>query len=110
MSPAMPRAPIILSAVLALQVIGAIALAVTRSDHGAFEASEPLVAFDADAVTEIAIDQSGGDSVVIHRAEDGWTLPGLYDFPADGAKVKKLLESLHGLKKGLPVADRKSVV
>ncbi|MFQ6018027.1 MAG: DUF4340 domain-containing protein [Kiloniellaceae bacterium] len=100
----MQRMPMILSGLLALQVAGAIALALTGPDYGAFEASESLVAFDPGAVTEVAIDESGGESVVLRRQEDGWTLPGLHDFPADGAKVSGLLERLKALKKGLPVA------
>ncbi len=100
----MRRLPILLSGLLALQVAAAIALALSGPDYGAFEANEPLLAFDPDAVEEVSIDESGGGSVVLRREGDGWTLPGLHGFPADGKKVSALLARLNGLKKGLPVA------
>ncbi|MFQ5774376.1 MAG: DUF4340 domain-containing protein [Kiloniellaceae bacterium] len=100
----MKRTPIILAAILVLQVAGAVALGVMGPDYGAYEANEPLVAFDADRVDEVAIDASEGESVVLRRQEDGWILPGLHDFPADTEKVADLLKRLQDLKKGLPVA------
>ena len=100
----MRRKLVVLSGILALQAAIAIGLALSRPDYGAFEASEPLVAFDAEAVREIAIDEGGGETVVLRRHEDGWRLPALHDFPASEEKVSDLLERLSGLRKGLPVA------
>lgn len=100
----MRRPLVILSGILVLQAAGAVGLALSGPDYGAFEASEPLVVFDAEAVEEVAINDGGGESVVLRRHEDGWRLPGLHDFPASDEKVSVLLERLNGLRKGLPVA------
>src|SRR3546814_601198 len=104
----MRRLAVILSGLLAVQVAGAVALAVTGPDYGAFKPSEPLVAFDPAAVQEISIDagkkEGEEEAVVLRREGEGWTLPGLYGFPADDDKVAKLMENLAGLKRGLPVA------
>jgi len=100
----MPRLAYVLSAILALQVAGAIALAVTGPDYGAFKASTPLVAFNTDDVDEIAIDETGGKSVDLKKQKDGWIVPALQDFPADAKKITDLMDKLHGLKRGLPVA------
>jgi len=101
----MRRLAVILSGVLALQVAGAVALALNGPDYAAFRPSEPLLAFDPAKVTEVAIDQSKGYSVTLRRKDDSWVLPGLYDFPVEGDKVAKLLKDLGGLRKGLPVAS-----
>ncbi len=94
----MRRTLVILSGLLVLQ--GIIALGLSGPDYGAFEASEPLVVFDAEAVEEVAIDEGGGEPVVLRRHEDGWRLPALYDFPASEEKVSGLLERLNSLRKG----------
>lgn len=100
----MRRTLVILSGLLALQIAGALGFALSRPDYGAFEASEPLVTFDAEAVKEVTIHEGGGESVVLRRSEDGWTLPALDGFPASSEKVSDLLQRLNSLKKGLPVA------
>lgn len=100
----MKRLAVILSGLLVLQVGGAVALALSGPDYAAFRPSDPLLAFDPEAVTEVAIDETNGDSVVLRRQDGGWALPDTYDFPADDAKVTKLLTDLGSLKKGLPVA------
>ncbi len=100
----MRRTLVILSGLLVLQAAVAIGLALSRPDYGAFQASEPLLAFDAAAVQEVAIDEGGGESVMLRRNETGWRLPELYDFPASEEEVTDLLQRLNDLKKGLPVA------
>ncbi len=100
----MRRKLVILSGLLVLQGGIVISLALSGPDYGAFEASDPLVVFDAEAVEEVAIDEGGGEPIVLRRHEDGWRLPALHDFPASEEKVSGLLERLNGLRKGLPVA------
>ena len=100
----MRRTLIVLSGILVLQAAIAIGLALSRPDYGAFEASEPLLSFDAATIQEVAIDEGGGESVILRRHEGGWRLPGLYDFPASEEEVTDLLARLNDLKKGLPVA------
>ncbi len=100
----MKRLPIILSGLLALQLAGAVALAFISPDYGAYKANEPLITVDANAVKELVIDASEGESVTLRRQKNAWILPGLHDFPADGTKVASLIERLGKLKRGLPVA------
>src|SRR3546814_20121779 len=68
----MRRLAVILSGLLAVQVAGAVALAVTGPDYGAFKPSEPLVAFDPPAGQEISTaagkTEGEGEAVVLRRA------------------------------------------
>lgn len=100
----MRRLAMILSGLLALQVAGAVALSLSGPDYGAFEPSEPLVAFDPEAVKEVTIEAEGGEAVVLQRQDENWMLPDLYGFPADGGKAAGLVKNLAALKRGLPVA------
>ena len=73
-------------------------------------ADTKLLAFDKEAVTVIEIQtpaETDGDAPVVlklTRANNGWTLPDLGDFPASGTRVQQLLDSLAGLTRPLPVA------
>src|SRR3546814_17673069 len=100
----MRRLAVILSGLLAVQVAGAVALAVTGPDYGAFRPSEPLVAFDPAAVQEISIDagkkEGEEEAVVLRREGDGWTTPGLYGVPGSEDQVAKPMAHLAGLKTG----------
>lgn len=100
----MRRLAMILSGLLVLQVAGAIALSLSGPDYGAFEPSEPLIAFDPEAVKEVTIEGEDGEAVVLQRQDDDWVLPDLYGFPADGTKAAGLVEKVAGLTRGLPVA------
>jgi hypothetical protein len=100
----MKRITLILAGALAVQLALAFGLTFSGSDNAAFEASEPLLAFDPKAVDAIAIDESGADPVTLKKAADGWQVPSLAGFPADSQRVGHLLDKLAGLKKGWPVA------
>ncbi len=100
----MKRFTLILSSLLAVQLLVAIGLLFSGSDNAAFKAQEPLLAFDVDKIDQIAIDESGAISVTLAKRDGKWILPSLADFPADTQKVKATLEKLAELKKGWPVA------
>jgi hypothetical protein len=100
----MKRFSIILAGVLVVQVAAALALMSNRSDLSAFQAQEPLLAFDAARIDLVAIDETGGGSVTLARRDGKWIVPSQADFPADGAKVEGLLSKLAGLKAGWPAA------
>lgn len=104
----MRRLAMILSGLLVLQVAGAIALSLSGPDYGAFEPSEPLIAFDPEAVKEVTIEGEDGEAVVLQRQDDDWVLPDLYGFPADGTKAAGLVKKVAALKRGLPVATSDS--
>lgn len=76
-------------------------------------ASRPKPVFDVerDAITEIEIatrPAEGADEkpVVLARSGDGWVLRSEDDFPADGARVGELLDSLLALHARAPIATQ----
>jgi hypothetical protein len=89
---------------LTAQLAVALALTFGRNDHAAFKAQEPLLAFDEKALDQIDIDESGANSVRLTKQNGGWIVPSLSDFPANGHRVKNLLDKLANLKKGWPIA------
>ncbi len=103
----MKRPLTLLAGLLLLQTALAGALIATGDDYGAFEAREPLIAFDVESANRVAI-ADGEREVVLERSGAGWALPGLDGFPADADKVDRLLEGLAALKRGWPVAQNRA--
>src|SRR5688572_25308445 len=100
----MKRGTLILSGLLAAQIGLAAILALSSSDYAAYDAKDPLIAFDAGKIDQIAIGQSGGSSVTLAKQEGKWVIPAFAGFPADAQKVTAFLDKLRELKKGFPVA------
>jgi hypothetical protein len=100
----MKRFTTILAGLLAAQTAVAVTLTFSGSDLSAFKAQEPLAAFDASQIDQIAIDESGGGSVTLKKRDGKWITPSQADFPADGAKIDGFLKKLAELKAGWPVA------
>lgn len=100
----MKRFTLILSGVLAAQIVLALLLTLGGSNYGAFKPEQPLVAFDKDKVDQIAIDETGANSVTLKKEDGKWVVPSLAGFPANEDQVKLLLNKLAELKKGWPVA------
>jgi hypothetical protein len=100
----MKRGTLILGGLLGAQVALAAILAFSGSDYAAYDAKDPLLAFDAGKIDQIAIDQSAGSSVTLARQDGKWVIPAFAGFPADAQKVTALLDKLRELKKGFPVA------
>ena len=100
----MQRLSLILAGVLGAQLVLALALSLSGSDHASFKAKEPLLAFDANAVDRIDIDESGAGSVTLTRRDGVWVVPSMADFPADGLRVAAFLSRLADLKKGWAAA------
>jgi len=101
------RRPIVLvlTTLLGAQLALALAVAFTRSDHAAFDAKEPLLAFQPARIDQIAIDDDAGKTIELQKQDGKWVIPSSAGFPADQAKVESFLGKLAGLKKGLPVAE-----
>lgn len=94
-----------LGALLAVQLLAAILLAAGgRGSLDPAALDQPLLGVAPGRVTGLTIEGSDGELVQLRKSGDGWVLPGLGDFPADGAKVERLVEQLAGLKRPLPVA------
>jgi len=101
------RRPIVLvlTGLLGAQLALALAVAFTRSDHAAFAAKEPLLAFQPAKIDQIAIDDDAGKQVELQKQGGKWVIPSSSSFPADQAKVESFLNKLAALKKGWPVAE-----
>src|SRR4029450_12576743 len=100
----MQRGTLILTGVLALQLALAGILALSGNDYAAFDAKDPVVAFDPAKIDQIAIDQTGGNSVTLKKDGGKWALPASAAAPAPRATVPRFLANLHELRKGFPVA------
>ncbi|MGA9763153.1 MAG: DUF4340 domain-containing protein [Rhodomicrobium sp.] len=101
----MERLSFKLAAVLGFQLALALVLWSFSSDHTAFRAKDPLLAFDPAKVDRIEIAENGASSVALVKEDGKWTIPAFASFPADGAKVTGFLTKLNALKKGWPVAS-----
>lgn len=93
----------VLSVLLALQLGLALAVNLRGEKYGVFQAEEPLLAFQKDAVDRIRI-EDGKQGVLLEKKDAHWELPDLKGFPASNDPVEALLTKLSGLKKGWPVA------
>jgi hypothetical protein len=100
----MQRRTLILSGLLAAQLVLAGVLAISGSDYTGHDAQDPLLAFDAGKIDEIAIDQTGGNSITLKKQDGKWVIPSFAGFPADTTKVSQFIDKLRDLKKGFPVA------
>jgi hypothetical protein len=99
------RGTLILGGLFVAQLGLAGLLAMTGSDYGAFNAKDPLLAFEPGKIDQIAIDQSaGGGSVTLKKQDGKWVIVPFAGFPADPQKVSAFLDKLRDLKKGFPVA------
>jgi hypothetical protein len=103
----MKKGIVILTVVLVVQIAVAVGVNITRQDYRAFEPQGNLLSFDMDAVNRIQIAGSDNAKVVLNKNDNQWQLPELKGFPADQGNVKRLLERLAKLEKGLPVATSK---
>ena len=97
----------ILGGLLAMQLVLAVAVNLTREDLGAFQAEEKLLSFDEKELDGLRI-EDGTVSVVLKKYEDKWRLPESGDFPASQSDVERLLDKLTTLEKGWPVAKTRS--
>ena len=103
----MKKGILILAGVLVVQIAVAVGVNLGRKDYRAFEPQGHLLSFDMKTVNRIQIDGSDNAEVVLNKQDDQWRLPALHDFPADQGNVKRLMERLAKLEKGLPVATSK---
>ncbi|MBJ6609649.1 MAG: DUF4340 domain-containing protein [Candidatus Thiothrix moscowensis] len=67
-------------------------------------ANEALLNFETAQIDHIVVKDAEGNSAELRKAADQWQLPTLENAQADAAKITAVLDKLHGLKRGLPVA------
>jgi hypothetical protein len=100
----MQRLTLILAGALGFQLLLALGLSLGGSDYKAFQAKEPLLAFDPAAIDKIDIDESGSKPVTLAKKDGKWYLPEMAGFPAEEGKVRSFLSALADLKKGWATA------
>lgn len=100
----MKRLNIILSAVLAAQLVLAGALAWNIRDYAVAQPKQPLLAFERQKVDTIVIKAPDAGSLTLRKGTEGWSLPSYYHFPADASQVESFLVALGDLNPRLPVA------
>ena len=93
----------ILSGLLLVQLVLALAVNLTGDEYGAFESREKLLAFDRQALNGLRIEDEK-QHVRLQRQDGKWLLSEEEGFPADGQSVEGLLDKLAALDKGWPVA------
>jgi hypothetical protein len=101
------RSPLLLGllVLLGLQILAAIGLSlVGRGALTPAALDSALLDFAPQSVTAIRIDGGSEGPVTLAKADRGWVIADLADFPADGTKVDQLLEKLAVLKRPLPIA------
>ena len=79
----MKQTTLVLSGILALQLVLALGLTFSGSDNSPFKAGEPLLALDKVAVDSIVVDATGGSSVTLAKKDGKWVIPAMAEFPAD---------------------------
>lgn len=101
------RTPFVLGllALLGAQILGAIGLSlVSRSALTPSALDSPLLEFDPQSVTALRIEGGSDGTITLAKADQGWVLADLSDFPVDSTKVHSLLDRLATLKRPLPIA------
>jgi hypothetical protein len=100
----------LLGAVLAAQLLLAGALLLRPDPLAAARPNAPLIAGDLKNVDQVRIEGNaaaagqGLRQVVLSRHAGSWSLDNSDGAPADAARLQRLLTTLAGLKRGLPVA------
>ncbi len=103
----MKRRIIVLSGVLAAQLVLAAALNLAGEEYRVFQAEEKLLSFNKQELVGLRIEDST-NSVVLKKQGGKWLLPVSGDFPASQRDVEQLLDKLATLEKGWPVARTRS--
>ena len=105
----MKKGILILTGLLAAQLVLTVAVNLADKDYEAFQAEETVLSFDEKEVDGLRI-EDGTDSVSLKKQEGKWLLPDSGDFPADQGSVEQLLGKLATLKKGWPVAKTRGAL
>ncbi|GAB4529813.1 MAG: hypothetical protein Kow0063_07260 [Anaerolineae bacterium] len=88
----------VLSVLLVIQIVLAIAMLWPQSTVSSAEAGPLLPGFDAGQVVSLTLTDSEGNHVTLAKASEGWVLPEAGDYPADGEKVSSLLDKLGSIQ------------
>jgi len=106
----MNKAVLALSALLAVQVGVAVEMNMRSSGLAGEQAKMALLSFPAGDVSRLAITDVDGTTVTLAKKGAGWVLPDQKDFPADGTKVKGVIDDLVAAQESAPVATSSGAV
>ncbi len=96
---------ILICAVLVLVQTGLVVLTntVTQSDKSSANKGA-LLSIAASEVSELLLEDEDNHEVLLQKTEGTWRLPALASFPADNARVQRILEQLTEKQRGWPEA------
>ena len=100
----MKKLTLILSSILAVQILLAIILLTHKSDSGAFQSDKLLLDLKQDAFDTINIEQKDKSALTLKKDKERWLLPGYFNVPVDTGKFDDFIKKLLALKTGWPVA------
>lgn len=100
----MKRPILSLTVLLAAQLLLAGGLALATVKRRGVPADAPLLAFDKAAADRVVVEGPAGAKVELVKADGGWKVASRGGFPADAAKVERLLDRLAALRRAEPVA------
>ncbi len=89
------RSNLFLAALLALQLVVALALSVLTAGGSETRPIEPLLAgLDSAAIDSLTLTDESGNTLRFARVADGWVLPAADDFPVTSGKVDEILAKI----------------
>lgn len=101
----MLRRLIFLSLLLLVQLGLALGLGLSSQRLEAFNATEKLLTFSADAPDRLIFSDADKTEITLQKQGSSWTLPARFGARADEQKVAKLLQTLLDLRRPWPVAE-----
>lgn len=100
----MTRTIRILAMVLAVQVVLAAFILLNRGGLETRPANEALLAFETAQIDRMLVKDAEKAEAELRKQDGKWVLPGASNAEADADKITQVLDKLHGLQRGLPVA------
>lgn len=101
----MKKLTLILSSILAVQVLLTILLFTYKSDSGAFQSNQTWLDLTPGAFDAISITQKDKPSLTLKKDKEQWLLPGYFNVPVSKEKFDDFSGKLLSLKTGWPVAS-----
>jgi len=99
----------VLIAILAVQLVLVVVVALRGDDTGAMKEHTLLAGFDAAKVTRVQVLAGGTTKPIdIVKRDAGWVLASGFDYPVDPAKVTELVTPITKLSAAAPIATQAS--
>jgi len=99
----MKRALFVLGTLLVVQLLASLGLGRQGDLLASRSPQKPLLAEGVAAVDGLVVTDDEEHRVALRKVDGKWQLPGYFDAPADGGKVKGLMDAVAKVKLGYPV-------